>query len=267
MSSKFSHMDLITQYYLKMRDHIQTLELENANLRKYQNSELNELKKEFSSLSERHRELKEAFLESENHVKELTHEKEEILQKEKELSELMKSQFEEKSDEQNFLTPKKPTTNMENESQKMKYLKAKKVSRKLEVKNMYESESDSDNSKLDFNLEENNSEEESMNIMKKLIGNDLLNCMESSINAGQQHQHKSSQTKVNQDGLFRQYQATYVEPQGKACKNVDFQPSMEKTELFEENQDFKEKMRLLKQNQAFFEEYKAFLRNQGGNKK
>ena len=207
MSSKFSHMDLITQYYLKMRDHIQTLELENANLRKYQNSELNELKREFSSLSERHRELKEAFLESENHVKELTHEKEEILQKEKEFSELIKSQFEEKSDEQNFLTPKKPTSNMENESQKMKYLKAKKVPRKLELKNMYESESDSDNSKIDFNLinlfpkEENNSEEESIDIMKKLISNDLWNCMESSINAGQQHQHqnKSSQTKVNQN--------------------------------------------------------------------
>ena len=291
MSSKFSHMDLLNQYFLKMRDSILELELENTNLKKSQNGEIDKLRKEFISLFERHKELKEAFLESEKQVKELTHERDEILQKEKELSELMKCQFEEKFDAQQFLTPKKPTSNMENESQKMKYLKAKKAPIKLELKNMYESESDSDNSKLDFNLDENNTEEESMNVMKKIIGNDLWNCMESSVNNGQ-HQHKSSQT------LF--------EPQGKACKNVNFQPSIEKTGLFEQNQafmgktglfeqnqafmgktglfeqnqafkgntglfeqnqDFMEKMRLLKQNQASFEEYQAFLRSQGGNKK
>ena len=168
MSSKFSHMDLLNQYFLKMRDSILELELENTNLKKSQNGEIDKLRKEFISLFERHKELKEAFLESEKQVKELTHERDEILQKEKELSELMKCQFEEKFDAQQFLTPKKPTSNMENESQKMKYLKAKKAPIKLELKNMYESESDSDNSKLDFNLDENNTEEESMNVMKKI---------------------------------------------------------------------------------------------------
>jgi len=223
MSSKFSYMDSITQYFQKMRDRIQALELENSNLKKYQNSELDELKKEFANLSERHKELKEAFLESENQVKELTHEKELILQKEKEFSELMKSQFEEKSDDQKFLTPKKPTSDIKNESQKMKYLKAKKVPIKLDLKSMYESDSDSDDVKVNFNFQENNSEEESMDVMKKLIGNDLWNCMDSSVNSGQQqYQEKSSQTIINQNGLYDAY--TYLETHG---KTVDFLRSQE----------------------------------------
>lgn len=241
MSSKFSHMDLLNQYFHKMRDHIQELELENTNLKKSQNGEIDKLKKEFASLTERHKELKEAFLESEKQVKELTQEKEQILQKEKELSELIKSQFEEKFDAQQFLTPKKPTSNMENESQKVKYLKAKKVPRKLELKNMYESESESDDSKVNFDnlfhMEDKKSDDEGINVMKKLIGNDLWNCMESSINPGPQHyQHKSSQTKVNQNeelGLLSNMFGTYLatlDPQAKASfnkvkspgENVDF---------------------------------------------
>jgi len=194
-------MDSITQYYQKMRDRIQALELENANLKKSQNGELDELKKEFANLSERHRELKEAFLESENQVKELTREKELILQKEKEFSELMKSQFEEKSEDQ-FLTPKRPTSNIKKESQKMKYLRAKKVPRKLELKSMYESDSDSDDIRVNFNFQENNSEEDSINVMKKIIGNDLWNCMDNSVNPKQQSQEKSSQTKLTKDEDF-----------------------------------------------------------------
>lgn len=205
MSSKLSHMDLITQCYHKMIDHIKSLELENSNLKKSQNDDYDKLKKEFASLSERHKELKEAFLESENLVKELTREKNEILQKEKDLYEIMKSKFDEKSDEQ-FLTPKRPTSNMNDESQKMKYLRAKKTPKKLQLKNMYESESESDDSKVEINLtnllsnEEKKSDDESIDVMRKLISNDLWNCMESSINASQQQcQHKSSQTKLDQD--------------------------------------------------------------------
>jgi hypothetical protein len=215
-------MDSITQYYQKMRDRIQALELENANLKKSQNGELDELKKEFASLSERHKELKEAFLDSENQVKELTREKELILQKEKEFSELMKSQFEEKSDDQKFLTPKRPTSDIKNESQKMKYLKAKKTPRKLELKSMYESDSDSDDVKVNFNFQEINSEEDSINVMKKIIGNDLWNCMDSSVNPKQQSQEKSSQTKLSNDedlallsNMFGAYLATHG-------NNVDF---------------------------------------------
>jgi len=214
-------MDSITQYYQKMRDRIQALELENANLKKSQNGELDELKKEFANLSERHRELKEAFLESENQVKELTREKELILQKEKEFSELMKSQFEEKSEDQ-FLTPKRPTSNIKKESQKMKYLRAKKVPRKLELKSMYESDSDSDDIRVNFNFQENNSEEDSINVMKKIIGNDLWNCMDNSVNPKQQRQEKSSQTKLSNDedlallsNMFGAYLATHG-------NNVDF---------------------------------------------
>jgi hypothetical protein len=218
MSSKFSYMDSINQYFQKMRERIQVLELENSNLKKLQNGEVEQLKKEFSSLSERHKELKEAFLESENQVKELTREKEEILQKEKEFSELVKNEFENKTNEQVFQTPKKIPFNVENESQKMKYLKAKKLPKKLELKSMYESESDSDGSNenqvkfSDFitKLEnfqykpdedtlgrDDEVQDESVNVMKQLIGNDLWNCMESSIN-NEQH-HKSSQTKPNED--------------------------------------------------------------------
>jgi hypothetical protein len=214
-------MDSITQYYQKMRDRIQALELENANLKKSQNGELDELKKEFANLSERHRELKEAFLESENQVKELTREKELILQKEKEFSELMKSQFEEKSEDQ-FLTPKRPTSNIKKESQKMKYLRAKKVPRKLELKSMYESDSDSDDIRVNFNFQENNSEEDSINFFKKIIGNDFWNCMDNSVNTKQQSQVKSSQTKLTKDedlallsNMFDAYLATH-------CDNVDF---------------------------------------------
>lgn len=258
MSSKFSHMDFINQYFHKMRDRIQALELENSNLKKSQSDDYDKLKKEFTSLSERHKELKEAFLESENQVKLLTTEKEEILQKEKELSELIKNEFEQFSQ-----TPKRPISNMENESQKMKYLRAKKVPRKLELHSMYESESDSDDSKVNFNLmnllpkEEFNSEEESMNVMKKIIGNDLWNCMDSSINSGQQqYQDKSSQTKSNQDGLFDAYLANHG-------KNIDFLRSQEER--------FQRKIN----NGELFDAYLTthgknvdFLRSQaGGNKK
>jgi hypothetical protein len=221
MSSKFSHMDFIIQHFHKMHDRIQALELENSNLKKLQNDDYDKLKQEFANLSERHKELKEAFLESENQVKLLTTEKEEIIQKEKELSELIKNEFEQFSQ-----TPKRPISNIENESQKMKYLRAKKAPRKLELHSMYESESDSDDSKVNFNLmnllpkEELNSEEESMNVMKKIIGNDLWNCMESSLNSKQQSQDKCSQTKSNQDGLFD----AYLETHG---KNVDFLRSKE----------------------------------------
>ena len=217
MSSKISYMDSITQYYQKMRDRIQALELENANLKKSQNGELDELKKEFANLSERHRELKEAFLESENQVKELTREKELILQKEKEFSELIKNEFEQFSQ-----TPKRPISNMENESQKMKYLRAKKLPKKLELKSMYESDSDSDDIRVNFNFQENNSEEDSINVMKKIIGNDLWNCMDNSVNPKQQSQEKSSQTKLTKDedlallsNMFDAYLATH-------CDNVDF---------------------------------------------
>ena len=54
MSSKFSHMDLLNQYFLKMRDSILELELENTNLKKSQNGEIDKLRKEFISLFERH---------------------------------------------------------------------------------------------------------------------------------------------------------------------------------------------------------------------
>jgi hypothetical protein len=230
MTSKFSHMDLINQYFVKMRDRIIALKLENDNLKKSQSSEFDKLKKEFSSLSERHIELKKAFLESENLAKELIHEKEEILQKEKEFSEQIRNDFEKQLAEQTPFdnlfsqtpfdnlfpqTPKKTTSNILNESQKMKYLKAKKKnSKKLELKTMHESESDS---------EENNSEEESIDVMKKLIGNDLWNCVESSINAEQQqYQHKSSQTKLNQNeelGLLSNMFSTYLTTHG---ENIDF---------------------------------------------
>jgi hypothetical protein len=223
-------MDLINQYFVKMRDRIIALKLENDNLKKSQSSEFDKLKKEFSSLSERHIELKKAFLESENLAKELIHEKEEILQKEKEFSEQIRNDFEKQLAEQTPFdnlfsqtpfdnlfpqTPKKTTSNILNESQKMKYLKAKKKnSKKLELKTMHESESDS---------EENNSEEESIDVMKKLIGNDLWNCVESSINAEQQqYQHKSSQTKLNQNeelGLLSNMFSTYLTTHG---ENIDF---------------------------------------------
>ena len=237
MTSKFSHMDLINQYFVKMRDRIIALKLENDNLKKSQSSEFDKLKKEFSSLSERHIELKKAFLESENLAKELIHEKEEILQKEKEFSEQIRNDFEKQLAEQTPFdnlfpqtpfdnlfpqTPKKTTSNILNESQKMKYLKAKKKnSRKLELKTMHESESDDSNVNLNLK-EENNSEEESIDVMKKLIGNDLWNCVESSINAEQQYQHKSSQTKLNQNeelGLLSNMFSTYLTTHG---ENIDF---------------------------------------------
>jgi hypothetical protein len=195
-------MDLINQYFKKMLDHIQVLELENSNLKKNQNGEIDNLKKEFTSLTERHKELKEAFLESENQVKELTRQNEELIQKEKEFSEQIKNTFEQQFGfvNQNLTdqmsTPKKSPNNLENESQKMKYLKAKKVPKKLVLKNMYESESDSDDSKQNHDLINNTSvdrsDDDSINVMKKLIGDDLWNCLETNVNTD--HQHKSSQT-------------------------------------------------------------------------
>jgi len=205
MSSKFSYMDTINEYFHKMQERIQVLELENSNLKKFKNAEVDQLKKELSSLSERHKELKEVFLESENQIKNLIREKEEILQKEKEFSELLKSKFEEKSNDQIFSTPKR-STDIKNESQKMIFLKAKKPHLKLELNNIYDSESESENSKIKINLsnlvskEETKSDDEGIDVMKKLIGADLWNSMESNTNASQQNnQHKSSQTRLNQD--------------------------------------------------------------------
>jgi hypothetical protein len=228
-------MDLINQYFRKMIDRTQALELENSNLKKSQNSDLDKLRKEFSSLSERHKELKEAFLESENQVRALTHEKNEIIQKEKEFSEQIKNTFEQQFSSTNSQklaeqmsfdnsfpqTPKKLTSNLENESQKMKHLKAKKAPRKLVFKNMYESDSDDTddakfqepNSLLKFNnfinsklenfdykpdqntlfKDEQFQDDESIDVIKKLINNDLWNCIEASVSPDQQH--KSSQTK------------------------------------------------------------------------
>ena len=255
MTPKFSHMDLINQYFKKMIDHTRILELENSNLKKSKNIELDKLKKEFSS-------LKEAFLKSENQVRELTREKEEILQKEKELSEEIKNIFEQSKLDQlclvdltlldthmdstnqiSYETPNKSTSNLENESQKMKYLKLKKVPRKLVLKSMYESDDideyikfqvpetkiniqvpetkvniqvpetkvkiqvpetevkisnfDYKSDKYALDKDELGKDEldkdESIEVMKKLIDNDLWNCIEASVSPDQQH--KSSQTK------------------------------------------------------------------------
>ena len=268
MTPKFSHMDLINQYFKKMIDHTRILELENSNLKKSKNIELDKLKKEFSS-------LKEAFLKSENQVRELTREKEEILQKEKELSEEIKNIFEQSKLDQlclvdltlldthmdstnqiSYETPNKSTSNLENESQKMKYLKLKKVPRKLVLKSMYESDDIDEyikfqvpETKINIQVPETKvniqvpetkvniqvpetkvkiqvpetkvkiqvpetevkisnfdyksdkyaldkdelDKDESIEVMKKLIDNDLWNCIEASVSPDQQH--KSSQTK------------------------------------------------------------------------
>ncbi len=250
MSQNNSPMDLINQYFQKLIDRINSLESENSSLKRSINFNKDDqrayeqLKKQYSDLSGRydnlvgrHNELKVAYAESENQVKELDQENERLVKREKQLSEQITNSFEKltknvcvsssSNNSSNSITPKKESGNQnvdynaqpkhQPESQKVKHQEFKNINKpKFVLKSMYESDSESDDSddepesrtlfsksqpqtnqtqtqpqpqptnkpvsNTEMNLPEQSSDP-SIEILKKLIGNDLWNHIEASVSS------------------------------------------------------------------------------------
>lgn len=251
MSQNNSPMDLINQYFQKLVDRINSLESENSNLKssiKSTNDNTNEYEKlkrqhkeladRYDNLVGRHNELKAAYAESENQVKELDQENERLVKREKQLNEQITNSFEKltknvavsscnnypvsnkqvnTSNCPNVMTPKKESNNQnvdynsqpKPESQKVKHQEYKATTKpKFVLKSMYESDSESDDSEDEHELQKtyrqyqtqnqtqpiNNtvpytemnlhdqSSDPSIEILKRLIGNDLWNHIEASVN-------------------------------------------------------------------------------------
>ncbi len=256
MSQNNSPMDLINQYFQKLVDRINSLESENSNLKssiKSTNDNANEYEKlkrqhkeladRYDNLVGRHNELKVAYAESENQVKELDQENERLVKREKQLNEQITNSFEKltknvtvsscnnspvsnkqvnTSNCPNVMTPKKESGNQnvdynsqpKPESQKVKHQEFKATTKpKFVLKSMYESDSESDDSDdepqpnliplrhqqhhnqnqtqtqpinktvpfTEMNLPDQSSDP-SIEILKRLIGNDLWNHIEASVN-------------------------------------------------------------------------------------